>query len=206
MDWVRILATEADTEVVTSLPPPNDRILLGAGEHITLPSECDFTIRASRPIFVGQFVGGQATTGISNDLPGGDPSFILLPPVEQWRSSYVFLTPDKYAFDFVVIIAAEDNPVLLDYLDLGAECTTSRAQCSSYPDIRTSMQVHRCQLGFPLIIPGLPPPDNIDPNIQNDGYHLATANETFGLIVYGFDKHVSYGYAGGTNLHRINVK
>jgi IgGFc binding protein len=205
-DWIRLLSTESDNEIITSLPPPLDRMILGEGEHVTMPSDCDFTIWASKPIFAGQFVGGQATTGISTDLPGGDPSFILLPPVQQWRSRYVFLTPDKYAFDFVVIIAAEDNPVLLDYEALGTECTTHRAQCDSYPDIRTEMKVHRCQLGFPLIIEGLPPPDNIDPNLQNDGYHVASANEPFGLIVYGFDKHVSYGYAGGTDLKRINVK
>ena len=76
----------------------------------------------------------------------------------------------------------------------------------SYPDKRTNILVHRCQLGFPIITPGLPYPDNIDMNIQNDGYHVATADGPFGLVVYGFDKHVSYGYAGGTDLRRINVK
>jgi hypothetical protein len=38
-------------------------------------------------------------------LPGGDPSFMFVPPTEQWRSEYVLLTPDKYAFDFLVITA-----------------------------------------------------------------------------------------------------
>jgi len=206
LDWVRILATKDQTEVVTTLPPPNDRLVLQRGEHATVPTVCDFTIISSQPVFVGQFVAGQATTGIAADLPGGDPSFILLPPMEQWRSEYVFLTPDKYAFDFVVFISPEDNPVLLDYQAMGAECQTTRAQCPDYPDVRTNLQIHRCQLGFPLILPGLPPPDNIDPNLQNDGYHVAHADSPFGLIVYGFDKHVSYGYAGGTDLKRINVE
>lgn len=206
VDWIRILAIEDNTQVATSLPPPNDRFQLHSRQHVTIPSVCDFTITASGPIFVGQFVGGQATTGIAADLPGGDPSFILVPPVQQWRSDYVFLTPDKYAFDFVVIISEVGNPVLLDYQALGAECVTTRAQCREYPDIHTNLQVHRCQLSFPRILPGLPPPDNVDPHIQNDGYHLVTGNSPFGLIVYGFDKHVSYGYAGGTDLKRINVK
>jgi len=206
IDWIRVLATEANTEVVTSLPPPDDRFVLQQGEQMTLPAVCDFTLRSSQAIFVGQFVSGQAATGIAADLPGGDPSFILVPPQEQWRSRYVFLTPDKYAFDFVVIVTPEDNPVMLDYQPLGERCETDRAQCAAYPDVRTNLLVHRCQLGFPLIIEGLPPPDNIDPNIQDDGYHVATADGPFGLIVYGFDKHVSYGYAGGTDLRRINVK
>jgi hypothetical protein len=25
----------------------------------------------------------------------------MVPPVEQWRSEYVFLTPGRYAFDFI---------------------------------------------------------------------------------------------------------
>ncbi|MFC1482362.1 IgGFc-binding protein [Myxococcota bacterium] len=203
IDYVKVLALEDFTEIVTTLLEPYNHLSLNRGEHAILPTYCDFTLQSSRPVFVGQFVAGQATTGISNDLPGGDPSFILIPPVEQWRPDYVFLTPDKYAFDFVVIVTAETNPVLFDYLPMGDECEVARAQCPEYTDIRTQYQVYRCQLGFPLIIPGLAPPDNIDPHDQNDGYHVSTAEEPFGLIVYGFDKHVSYGYAGGTYLHRI---
>ncbi|MDY0001854.1 MAG: IgGFc-binding protein, partial [Polyangia bacterium] len=41
-DWVRILATENNTQVVTSLPPPDDRFQLDAREHVTLPASCDF--------------------------------------------------------------------------------------------------------------------------------------------------------------------
>ena len=37
--------------------------------------------------------------------PGGDPSMIVVPPVEQWRSSYLFLVPNKYAFDSLLIAA-----------------------------------------------------------------------------------------------------
>ena len=35
--------------------------------------------------------------------PGGDPSLIWVPPVEQWRNQYLFLVPNKYAFDFLLI-------------------------------------------------------------------------------------------------------
>ena len=65
----------------------------------------DFIIRGNNRISVAQFMGSQNTTGIPLTLPGGDPSLIIVPPVEQWRSEYVFLTPNKYAFDFVQIVA-----------------------------------------------------------------------------------------------------
>ena len=42
---------------------------------------------------------------------------VLIPATEQWRSSYVVLTPDKYAFDFLVVTAPNnaqvDHPPML---------------------------------------------------------------------------------------------
>ena len=47
-------------------------------------------IHADYPIFVTQFMTGILT---DNDI-GGDPSMANMPPVEQFRSEYVFSTPD----------------------------------------------------------------------------------------------------------------
>ena len=35
------------------------------------------------------------------EMGTGDPAFILAVPVEQFRNDFVFLAPDKYAFDRV---------------------------------------------------------------------------------------------------------
>ena len=42
---------------------------------------------------------------------------------------------------------------------------------------------------------------------QDDGVHLVTAmgGERFGLVVWGWDSFVSYGYPAGSNVERINV-
>ncbi len=204
-EYFRILATEDDTLVVTSLEPPDDRISLDAGEHVTLEVWCDTKIEATRPIFVGQFTASQATTGLDLQIPGGDPSFIMVPPVEQWRSSYVFLTPNKYAFDFVVIVAPPGAGVLLDMLPLPTHCDTASAVCGVSAD-PTAYTIYRCQLSFPIVDTSLPYPENVQPGVQDDGYHVLTADVPVGLIVYGFDSHVSYGYAGGLDLRLINVK
>ena len=61
-------------------------------------------------------------------LPGGDPSLVIYPPTEQFRQNYVFLTPDKYAFDFVVIVAPPVANVTLDgLLPSALGCTTAPA-------------------------------------------------------------------------------
>ncbi|MFH2009018.1 MAG: IgGFc-binding protein [bacterium] len=204
-EYFRILATENNTLVVTALPPPDDRIQLDVGEHVTLEAWCDFTINASQPIFVGQFTASQATTGLDLQIPGGDPSFILVPPIEQWRPNYVFLTPNKYAFDFIIVVAPPNTPVFLDELPLPDHCETEQPICGASPD-PTAHIVYRCQLSFPRVNTSLPYPDNIEQGVQDDGYHVLTADRPVGLIVYGFDSHVSYGYAGGLYLKKINVK
>ena len=56
----------------------------------------------------------QEAAGVPAGFPGGDPSFLIIPPVEQFRDTYVFLTPDSYAFDFLRIIAPPDANILLD--------------------------------------------------------------------------------------------
>jgi len=55
-------------------------------------------------------------------LPGGDPTIVIVPPIEQSRSDYGFLTPDKYIFDFVLMVAPPQALVRvggMDAVDLG---------------------------------------------------------------------------------------
>ena len=204
-EYFRILALYDGTNVHASLPEPNDNFLLNRGEYVTVEAHCDFVVRASHPIVLGQFVGGQATTGIPPDLPGGDPSFVILSPVEQWRTKYVFLTPDKYAFDFIVVVTPVGANTTLDGIPLGDLCGRTSPNCG--PDIEgPEYSIWRCQLSFPEIVEGLPPPDNVRPGNQNDGYHILESDMRAELVVYGFDKHVSYAYAGGMDVRRINVK
>jgi hypothetical protein len=46
----------------------------------------------------------------------------------------------------------------------------------------------------------------VDPGVQNDGVHSLRSDEPAGLMVYGFDAFVSYGYPGGSNLEEIIVE
>ena len=42
------------------------------------------------------------------------PTLIMLPPVNQFRTEYVFLSPNKYVEDYVNIVAPIDAEVRID--------------------------------------------------------------------------------------------
>jgi hypothetical protein len=101
----------------------------------------------------------------------GDPTLILVPPVSQYRSSYVFLSPNKYAFDFINIVAPVDAIVTLD-----GQAMPPANFISIGPDWKAARMA------------------------VQDGVHTVTADKPVGVIAYGYDDDVSYGYAAGLNL------
>ena len=115
-DYVRFVSASAKPlTITTTLPPPNDEIqlqYLGDMREVTVYDH--FMATSTEPILVAQIMASQDAAGVKRGLPGGDPSLLIYPPTEQFRQSYVFLTPDKYAFDFVLIVAPPDAGVTLD--------------------------------------------------------------------------------------------
>jgi hypothetical protein len=197
-EYFRIMAVSSAGAVVeTSLPPPDDRFELKTqGAMRELIAYDDVIVKSDRPITVGQIQAGQEAALVPYGMPGGDPSFILLPPVEQYRADYVFLTPDKYNFDFVVAVARTGARVALD----GVIVDGSRCEVATLP----GFEIYRCQLSFPQFDPtksGNP----VDPGTQNDGVHRVTSDAPVGVIAMGWDTFVSYGYAAGMQLETINI-
>jgi hypothetical protein len=211
-EYYRVVAVHAGTtHVTTTLPPPWDAFdLSGEGDAQTVPSKNDFMLNATQPAIVLQVQASQEAAGvpIGQGLPGGDPSTLVPSPREQWRSDYVMLTPDKYVFDYLVVVAPSDAHVYVDGLVLDvtdADVTpsdglTSMERGSPTPPYWT----YRYQLSYPIIDPRLPLPEGIKPGKQNDGVHHIQADRAVSVIAYGFDLRVSYAYTGGTQLSIIN--
>ncbi len=204
-----VAASTGTTHVTTTLPPPwNAFDLNGQGDFQTIPSQNDFVLQASQAAMVLQVQSGQQQGGVPNGLPGGDPSTFFPAPVEQWRSDYVLLTPDKYVFDYLVIIAPSNASVYVDALKLDA--TNSGVTPSDGLDAVTRGSptppywTYRYQLSYPIIDPSASAPMNILPGKQNDGVHRVQSDAPVGVIAYGFDSYVSYAYAGGTQLTVLN--
>jgi hypothetical protein len=104
--------------------------------------------------------------------PIGDPALILSAPVEQYRSAYVFLTPTNYLDDYINIIAPKGATVKLD------DQNVSDAEFKNVGD--GSYRVARIKV--------------------NDGMHRVEATAPVGVIAYGYDDDVSYGYPAGLSL------
>ncbi|MDH5673447.1 MAG: IgGFc-binding protein [Myxococcales bacterium] len=204
-EWVRVIAVApGETTIETSLPFPEDYFVLAQGQDTIIEARQDFLIHASQRIGVLQALPSQGVTGIPRQYPGGDPAIIAVPPIRQYRRDYILLTPDKYAFDFLTITAQAGTEILLDGAPLPDHCTLSEI-----PPIEgmgsaglADRVVHRCQLSFPKVPEG----ENSRPlaGDQNDGVHTLVADREVGVIVYGFDRFVSYAYAGGLNLQVVD--
>lgn len=209
-DYVRFIAASTKGSIIkTSLPAPDDEIVLNyRGDFYEITAYGDFTAQASEAVLVSRVMGSQDAANVKRGLPGGDPSLIIMPPVEQFRDRYVILTPDKYAFDFVTIIAPYKSAVYFDDTaieEIGCETAPADGLTDEERGRDPDYVVYRCQLGFPSIDPLKVAPDNLKPGMQNDGVHRVTADQPVGVLVLGFDSFVSYEYAGGTELRSINV-
>ncbi len=108
----------------------------------------------------------------------GDPSMFLLPPLEQLRASYQFLTPGTYALDYMTLIAP---PSVLQGLTLDGLPVELRGEGVQAETVLGSRDI---LLHIPI----------------EDGAHSIEAQAPFGLIVYAYDRFVSYAYPGGLNL------
>ncbi|MCA9597612.1 MAG: IgGFc-binding protein [Myxococcales bacterium] len=203
-----IAATEAGARITTTLPGKDGNIVLsGRGDFANITSIHDFMLESDAPIMLSSVSPSQEAAGIPRGLPGGDPSLLIIPPIEQFRSSYVFLTPDKYSFDFIRIVSPPGATIVLDGQDISTldSCVSAPGDGLTEAERGSAVPpfiVHRCQLSFPVIDPDKTD-DNLSPGFQDDGVHRIDSDAKIGVLVDGFDAYVSYAYAAGTELTQI---
>ncbi len=204
-EYVRVVAVSGPTTVHTTLPAPMDVFTLDgdAGEDMLIEAHQDFLLWTddNRPVAVLQVQPSQEVVGIPNQYPGGDPAMLAVPPRAQWRRDYVFLTPDKYAFDFVTIAAPAEARIRLDGMPLSAwGCERGPADGIERgpDDPPPDLVVYRCTLSLPDVYGE--PPVHVEPGMQRDGVHRLVADLPVGVLVYGFDAYVSYAYVAGLDL------
>ncbi len=180
-DYVRILAVSDDTLVETS--PAIGSCALNRGDWCEFEVFGDVEILATAPILVGQFLAAEQAPNPNiyggmeeGDAAIGDPAFMLSVPVEQYRSEYVFLAPNKYAEDYVNIILPADAEAALDNQLIPNELFENIGAGSNFKAGR-----------FPIA----------------DGFHNVVLSKPGSIIVYGYDRYVSYGYPGGLNLNTL---
>ncbi|MFI5301223.1 MAG: hypothetical protein ACHREM_24325 [Polyangiales bacterium] len=213
LEWARVVnVATGKTHIRTSLPAPDDDFYLtDIGDFREVTFDKDFSLESDGAIHVAQLEASQDGAGVPRGLPGGDPDLIIVPPIEQWRADYVFLTPDKYVFDFVTIAAPAGTQLLFDGEPFAPDACEKAAAAptispvTGLPDSGV-FDMWRCQLSFPVIDQSAPSGSQVKPGRQNDGVHRLQASVPVGLIVYGFDSYVSSAYAGGTQLEELSPR
>jgi len=231
-DYVRILAAQDGTQV--TLNPAVAMVpTLNAGEHFTFKFQGNVEVTATggKPILVAQYLAssyeilnqdaypnmdfcgssGDCPPGYTCDFMGctppmcygsdagcpsghsceidplygdgycapvGDPAMIMSVPAEQFMESYVFLVPDAYLLDYLNVIAPTTaQHVVLDGNQIPPHNFTPIG-ASGYGVYRTELP---------------------------DGIHSIWSDQGIGIMVYGYDDDVSYGYPGGLGLIDLGI-
>lgn len=178
-----VLANAGGCEAGTSLQANTCR--LRGGRFVEFRSKTSFTISADQPIQVAQIFAGQdATTGTTRPQQG-DPSLVLLPPVEQWRTSYTVLTAPGTRDNYLGIV-----------ID-GTRVATVRVDGTVVPMANfTAIANSTFRVANVPVAVG-------SHTIAVEPVPNQTTLPGAGVTVYGFDSYVSYGYTGGLDLTTI---
>jgi len=154
---------------------------LNAGQTCEFGTSVPFVVQAGQPIMIGAFLSGQNSVKVDAQFGdhAGDPAFFLVPPEEQYRSEYSFLTPATYFQSYVTVVIRPGFNVTLDGLELDV----------TQFDYEVIAGGEMARIHIPV----------------EDGPHSIEAQIPFGIIVYGYDDYVSYAYTGGLDLAKLNT-
>ncbi|MCD6498482.1 MAG: IgGFc-binding protein [Deltaproteobacteria bacterium] len=179
-DIYRILASEPNTVATTTLDDfPS--FTLNAGEWATFYADHGFTVEVQGgAIMLGQILVSQ---GFIPQGGIGDPTFVVFPPAEQHRLSYVFLIPTTFEKNYMVLAMPAAADVHIDGHTIGEFNTTCETET-----IGTLNNTLYSQLTC----------------LMDEGVHKVESNVPVGLSVYGYYNVGSYGYPGGSDIKEIN--
>lgn len=166
--FVRILSAEGGNTIEVSGMPA---FTLGAGEYKELELNGDHMISAEKPILVAQFFVGQGVIGGK-----GDPGMSLLPPIEQWRSSYGFHRVANFELGYISVVARAGAEILID----GEPITRFDEHPSGYRSARVP----------------------IGPGFHEA---RSTDGTRFGLLIYGYADYTSYFLPAGLDVEPIYI-
>lgn len=174
-DVIRFVGAAETATITTTLPAPFDQFTLQPGEVRTTWAQNNFTAVGDKPFILGQFLISQ---GYVQGALTGDPALTIFPPVEQYRSDYLILTPPSWSTNWVVISASVGSDVQLDGAST-AGCTTEPAGLVNGVDYQSRI----CPV--------------------STGVHRITSSERFGVVAYGYGNAGSYALVGGADVKPI---
>jgi IgGFc binding protein len=174
-DVLRFLGVAEPATVTTNLPAPYDSFTLQPGEIKTTWTQDNIIVSSTKPVMVGQIlVSSQYVDGPAL----GDPSLTVFPPVEQFRTEYVFLAPDGWTQSWVVISAPVGGKVTVDSV-APTGCIVEPAGTIE----GVTYESRRCAI--------------------KAGAHQLSGDKPFGIVAYGYGTAGSYAVVGGADVKHV---
>ncbi len=174
-DVIRFVGAAEVATVTTTLASPFDAFTLQPGEVRTTWAQDNFTATADKPFLLGQF---QISQGYVDGAFIGDPSMTVMPPVDQYRSEYIILTPGSWSQSWVAIAAPVGAVITID----GA----APAGCRVEPGGTIEGVTYESR-ACPLV----------------EGTHSLSGDQPFGITAYGYGTAGSYAFVGGADVKKI---
>ena len=186
-------------DVMRSLPAcsnqiEGDALVLDAGQWCGFASQVDFVVRSNRAFQLVQMISGQSSTesgGLFGGGPdhAGDPAMTTVPPTDQYRSEYTFLTPQSYHAQYVNVVHPPGAIIELDGITMNSAAMGGDRLPQLVVDDQPVGRGDAWRLSTIKVSAG---------NHQI----MSMTGDTFGLMVYAYDDYVSYAYPGGMNLEK----
>ena len=176
---VRVVAAFDGTNVTVA--PPQGGVgsaTLGEGQWLEFDATQPFRVSGSRGIMVAQYLVGQFAS--EPEAARGDPAMLVLPPEEQFRDDYTFVTPTSYnastqGQSFLLVVRPAGLAITLDGSPLSATfATVGDREVATVP--------------------------------VNGGTHSMAAANEFGVFVFGMGRFTSYAYPAGLDLEEILLR
>ena len=181
-DIYRVLTSQPSTNVTVncttySQPQAYSLATAGAWQELTTPANSFCVIESNNPLLVVEFALGSETDGI------GDPFMMMIPPIEQYSNGYVFNALSEFVINCITMFVSPEcfqpeNIFLDDKSQEEANWTT--IYCAD-----GTVCGHAAYASL------------------EGGEHQLYHNDTsavIGVVVYGFNSYISYGYSGGLEL------
>jgi len=177
-DVIRFVGGAEPSTITSDLPEAGfQSFTLQPGEVKTTYAQDNFTAVGDKPFLVGQILISQ---GYVQGQTLGDPALTTFPPVDQYRSEYLLLTPGSWSQNWVVIVDEVGSNITID----GAQATGCIIEPAGTVDGKT-YESRRC------------------PMPTTFGAHAMSGDKPFGITAYGYGSAGSYAVAGGADLKKI---
>lgn len=174
-DVLRFVGAAETATVTTTLAPPFDSFTIAPGEVKTTWAQVDTIVTSDKPVMVAQLLISQEY--IDGSITG-DPALTMFPPVEQYRTEYVILTPGSWSTNWVVLSVPEGATVTIDGADPAGCVVTTAGSLEG-----VTYESRRCPVG--------------------EAVHFISGDQPFGVVAYGYGNAGSYAFAGGADVKKI---